>query len=67
MTELLNALPARVAGDIEAILYTEAQGLNERNCKDFTTPESLKTAFENAKNRNWKLKKMNTNGNSVDI
>ena len=68
MTELLNALPARTAGDdAEATLYTEKIGVTEGNCKDYTQPAELKAAFDGAKNRNWKLQKYNTNGNTEDI
>ena len=68
MTKLLNALPARVAGDnANAGLYTEATGKVEGNHKDLTQPAELKKAFDEAKKRNWKLKKINASGNIVDI
>jgi len=68
MTKLLNALPARVAGDnAKAGLYTEKTGANEDNCKEFTQPDELKAAFEGAKGRNWKLQKRNASGSWVDI
>ena len=68
MTELLNALPARTAGDdAKAILYTEYTGEPEGNHKDFTQPAELKTAFDGAKKKNWKLQKMNASGKEVDI
>ncbi|MGP1438876.1 MAG: InlB B-repeat-containing protein [Treponema sp.] len=61
MTELLNALPARVAGDYaKAILYAELG--TEGNYKDFTTPSELKTAFDAAKAKHWGLQKQNTSG-----
>ena len=68
MTELLNALPARTAGDdAEATLYTEKTGVTEGNCKDYTQPDGLKTAFEGAKNRQWYLAKFNASGDDVKI
>ena len=68
MTALLNALLARKAGDnAEAVLYAEMTGATEGNCKDYSQPAELKKAFDDAKNRNWKLKKYNANGKEVDI
>ena len=69
MTKLLDALPTRVASDgAEAILYTEDKDYTEGNCKDYTQPESLKTAFENAKSvKHWCLMKINANGRFEDI
>ena len=68
MTELLNALPARTAGDdAEATLYTEKTGVTEGNCKDYTQPAELKDAFDGAKKRNWKLKKINASRDLEDI
>ena len=68
MTELLNALPARTAGDdAEATLYTEKTGEVEGNCKDYTQPAELKDAFDGAKKRNWKLKKNDESGREEDI
>ena len=68
MTKLLNALPAREAGDnAEAVLYAEVTGITESNCKDFTNPPELKAAFDGAKKKNWKLQKMNASGNWEDI
>ena len=68
MTEILNALPTRTAGDdARAILYTEKTGAIEGNCKDFSTPESLKTAFEGANGRKWKLTKVDAGGNLEEI
>ena len=63
MTALLNALPQREASEdppATALLYTEETGKTEGNYKNFntsTTPADLKTAFNGAKGRNWKLKK----------
>ena len=68
MTELLNALPARTAGDdAEATLYTEKTGEVEGNCKDYTQPAELKAAFEGAKSRKWQLMKVDASGNWEDI
>jgi len=67
MTELLNALPAREAGDnAMAVLYTEFSG-EEGNCKDYTQPAELKDAFDGAKKRNWTLWKYNASGSGVYI
>jgi len=74
MTKLLNALPQREASQdpsasASALLYTEETGKPEGNYKNFntsTTPADLKTAFDGAKNRNWKLKK-ETELDIVDI
>ena len=68
MTELLNALPARTAGDdAEATLYTEKTGEPEGNYKDYTQPAELKAAFEDAKSRKWQLMKVDASGNWEDI
>ena len=68
MTELLNALPARTAGDdAEATLYTEKTGEVEGNCKDYTQLAELKAAFEDAKSRKWQLMKVDASGNWEDI
>ena len=68
MTEILKALPAREASDdAKAILYTEETGKTEGNHKDYTQPAELKAAFDGAKSRNWKLKKINVYGNWKDI
>ena len=65
MTKLLNALPNREASDgAKAVLYTEK---TEENCKDFTQPAELKTAFDGAKSRLWKLQKEKPDGTVVDI
>ena len=72
MKALLNALPQREASDnAYALLYTEETGKTEDNHKDFNTtatPDDLKTAFEGAKSRKWKLQKVNEGGwDYVDI
>ena len=67
MTELLQALPAREASDdAKALLYTE-QSTSEGNCKDYTQPAELKTAFDGAKSKNWKLQKFNATGRLEEI
>ena len=66
MTELLNALPAREASD-KAIAKLYLDYTYEGNCKDFSTPESLKTALDGAKKRNWKLIKKDANGKDAEI
>ena len=68
MTELLNALPARTAGDdAKAWLYTEETDKPEGNYKDYTQPAELKAALDGAKKRNWKLGKINESGILKDI
>ena len=68
MTEILNALPTRTAGDdARAILYTEETDKPEGNYKDFTQPAELKAALDGAKKRNWKLGKINESGIWKDI
>lgn len=59
--KIFNDLPTHeVSDDAAAILYSKETGVAEGNCTDFTTPESLKKAFENAKNiKHWKMQKMN--------
>jgi len=68
MTKLLNALPqCNASNKGEAKLYTEKTYRVEGNCKDFSNPPELKAAFDDAKNRNWKLKKINAYGGSEDL
>ena len=68
MTAILQALPTRDAGDnAEATLYTEKTDVEEGNRKDYTKPESLKTAALGAIGRNWKLLKEKQGGTEVDI
>jgi len=63
MKEILNALPAREASDdAKAALYTEKTGVEEGNCKDYNTPADLKKASDEAKGRNWKLRKIGASG-----
>ena len=76
MTDLLKGLPQREASEdpsasAVALLYTGETGKTEGNYKDFNkpaTPAELQTAFDGAKNRNWKLRKVNEGGwDYVDI
>ena len=71
MTKLLKGLPQREANadpPATALLYTEETGKTEGNCKDFKTDADLKKAFDDAKGRNWKLRKVNEGGwDYVDI
>ena len=69
MTELLNALPQREASDnAKAILCAYTTITNKGNHSNFTNPPELKAAFDEAKtNKHWKLQKVNSSGNDVDI
>ena len=68
MTAILQALPTRDAGDnAKATLYTEKTDVEEGNRKDYTKPETLKTAALGAIGRNWKLLKEKQGGTEVDI
>jgi len=68
-TKLFNDLPTREASDgATAILYIKKTGVAEGNYTDFTTPESLKKAFEDAKNvKHWKMQKVDNVGFPEDI
>ena len=58
--KIFTDLPTCVAGDkAECYLYTEKTDEDEGNCTDFSQPESLKKAFEEAKAKHWKLQKLN--------
>ena len=40
-------------------LYTEASHAAEENCRDFSTPDTLKDAFDKAKSeKHWKMYKL---------
>ena len=67
--KIFNGLPTREASDgAKAILYVDRAGVTEENCTNFTTPESLKKAFEDAKNiKHWKMQKANHLGFPSDI
>ena len=72
-TKLFNDLPKWEESDgAKAILYVTPSvytpHTNDGNCTDFTTPESLKKAFEDAKNvKHWKLQKRSAVGFLSDI
>ena len=68
-TKLFNDLPAREVSDkAKALLYADRAGVTEENCTNFTTPESLKKAFENARDvKHWKMQKANHFGFGEDI
>ena len=68
-TKLLNDLPERKASDgAEARLYVEEEGVTEGNCTNFNTPETLKKAFDNAKDvKHWKMQKVDNVGFPEDI
>ena len=72
-TKLFNDLPTREASDgAKAMLYVQGAAYNphtnDDNCKDFSQPESLKKAFEDAKNvKHWKLQKRSAAGFPSDI
>ena len=66
--KIFNGLPTREASDgAKAILYVNRAGVTEENCTNFTTPESLKKAFEGAKAKHWKLQKAGHFGFGTDI
>ena len=68
-TKLFNDLPTREVSDgAKARLYVEDEGVDEGNCKNFSTPETLKKAFEEAKNvKHWKMQKADEFGFPEDI
>lgn len=68
-TKLFNDLPAREASDgAKARLYVEDEGVTEDNCTNFNTPETLKKAFDNAKDvKHWKMQKVDNFGFPEDI
>jgi len=68
-TKLFNDLPAREVSDkAKALLYVDRAGVTEENCTNFSTPESLKKAFENARDvKHWKMQKANYFGFGEDI
>ena len=66
--KIFNGLPTREASDgAKAILYVDRAGVTEENCTNFTTPESLKKAFEGAKAKHWRLQKAGHFGFGIDI
>ena len=68
-TKLFNDLSAREVSDkAKALLYVDRAGVTEENCTNFSTPESLKKAFENARDvKHWKMQKANHFGFGEDI
>ena len=72
-TKLFNDLPKWEESDgAKAILYVTPSvytpHTNDGNCTNFTTPESLKKAFEDAKNvKHWKMQKTDHIGFPEDI
>ena len=56
-TKLFDDLPQRAdSDDTKCVLYTEESGVSEGNHTDFTAPQDLKDAFDNAKNnKKWKM------------
>ena len=67
--KLFDDLPVRQdSDDAKCILYSEETGVTEGNHTDFSTPEALKTAFNNAKNnKKWKMCKWNGSWPGVEI
>ena len=67
--KLFDDLPARQdSDDAKCILYTEESGVTEGNHTDFTAPQDLKDAFDNAKNnKKWKMYKWNGSWPGVEI
>ena len=65
--KIFNDLPTREASDkAKALLYKDRAD-SEENCTNFTTPESLKKAFDGAKAKHWKLQKADHFGFGEDI
>ncbi|EMB29832.1 hypothetical protein HMPREF9727_01199 [Treponema denticola MYR-T] len=67
--KLFDDLPARQdSDDAKCILYTEQTGVTEGNHTDFTAPQDLKDAFDNAKNnKKWKMYKRDGSWPGVEI
>ena len=67
--KLFDDLPQRAdSDDANCILYTEQTGVTEGNHTDFTAPQDLKDAFNNAKNnKKWKMYKRNGSWPEVEI
>ncbi|MGI0530360.1 leucine-rich repeat domain-containing protein [Treponema socranskii] len=67
--KIFDDLPTREASDdAGCYLYTEQSDITEGNHKNFTAPEALKTAFENARNdKKWTMYKYDADGNEQDI
>ena len=67
--KLFTDLPARQdSDDAKCILYTEETGVTEGNHTDFTAPQDLKDAFDNAKTvKKWRMYKWNGSWPGVEI
>ena len=67
--KLFDDLPVRAdSDDAKCILYTEESGVTEGNHTDFTAPQDLKDAFDNAKIvKKWKMYKWNGSWPGVEI
>ena len=66
--KIFNDLPTREASDGAAAVLYKDRTVYEDNCTDFSTPESLKKAFENARYvKHWKMQKANHFGFGTDI
>ena len=67
--KLFDDLPVRAdSDDAKCVLYTERTGVTEGNHTDFTAPQDLKDAFDNAKNnKKWKMYKIHADGFKVEI
>ncbi|MGI5084715.1 InlB B-repeat-containing protein [Treponema putidum] len=67
--KLFDDLPVRAdSDDAKCYLYTEETGVSEGNHTDFTAPQDLKDAFDNAKNnKKWKMYKMNGSWPGIEI
>ena len=67
--KLFDDLPVRQdSDDAKCILYTEQTGITEGNHTDFTAPQDLKDAFDNAKIvKKWKMYKWNGSWPGVEI
>jgi len=68
-TKLFDDLPVRAdSDDAKCYLYTEETGVSESNHTDFTAPQDLKDAFDNAKTvKKWKMYKWNGSWPGVEI
>ena len=67
--KLFDDLPVRAdSDDAKCILYTEESGVSEGNHTDFTAPQDLKDAFDNAKIvKKWKMYKLDADGHKVEL
>ena len=67
--KIFTDLPQRDAGgNAKCCLYIEGPGVTEGNHTDFTAPQDLKDAFDNAKNnKKWKMYKWNGSWPGVEI